>query len=221
MVLETKVFWFGHWPAMRLSDSIDRRQAANLQAAFHHAVTELPAIGCPLNQYAVSAFHYAEPWEVGRAFEVLRRNHLSRWLRHHTGGRTPPYFIWCIENAATPYGSNLHANLVVHIPRPLQAQFRMELPLWLARVTNTVAVPANAVHVQPVDDDRGGLPGLKRYFLKGVAPELAARYGVERLQKEHGPQGLVLGKRCGVSQSLGPRAREQHTILSMDSRWAA
>jgi hypothetical protein len=58
----------------------------------------------------------------------------------------------------------------------------------------------SAIKVQPVKN----LHGLGRYALKGMDPHYTPRYRVR-----HDPQGIVFGKRCGISKSLGPAARRR------------
>jgi hypothetical protein len=82
--------------------------------------------------------------------------------------------------------------------KSLRAKFGAKLPQWLTHVTGTAHCAESAVHVQPIKD----LPGLERYVLKGMDPRYAPRYRVR-----HVPQGVVYGKRCGVSKSLGPASR--------------
>jgi hypothetical protein len=68
----------------------------------------------------------------------------------------------------------------------------------LTRVAETIRCHESAIKIKPVPN----LRGLGRYLLKGMDPRYAARCGVK-----HIPQGLVYGKRCGVSKSLGPASR--------------
>jgi hypothetical protein len=65
------------------------------------------------------------------------------------------------------------------------------------------------VHVQPVDDVRGGVVGWWRYLFKGLEPLAARERGID-----HKPQGKIVGKRCGLTQNLNRAARQQHGTLN-------
>jgi hypothetical protein len=61
------------------------------------------------------------------------------------------------------------------------------------------------VHVQPVDDARGGAIGWWRYLFKGLKPLAASQRGID-----HKAQGKIVGKRCGLTQNLNRAARQRH-----------
>lgn len=84
---------------------------------------------------------------------------------------------------------------------------------WLRRITGQ-PYQARVIHSKPIGGRLGlevGNPHLHAanveavmaYVLKGASPEVAAQFGLERL--EHG--GRVIGKRCGTSQNIGPAAQ--------------
>jgi hypothetical protein len=103
---------------MRRSTCISRRQADLLRDAFHRAQNAARAAAAPLNLYIVLNFDHAGPWDFAGAFQTLRRNHFTRWLRHHTGGRVPPYYVWCLEHVSRPgFGANYHARSAAHARR--------------------------------------------------------------------------------------------------------
>jgi hypothetical protein len=117
-----------------------------------------------------------------------------RWLRYWASA--PTYYVWVIEH----HGGDTHVHWVVHIPKSLRAAFDTKLTEWLTRVAGIIRCHVSAIKIKPVPN----LRGLGRYLLKGMDPRSAAAYGVR-----HEPQGLVYGKRCGVSKSLGPAARNR------------
>jgi hypothetical protein len=45
------------------------------------------------------------------------------------------------------------------------------------------------------------------YLLKGGGPDVWRRFAVPRLWRK--PQGLIFGKRCGVTENIGPAARDR------------
>src|SRR5205807_3180683 len=98
-------------------------------------------------------------------------------------------------------GGDTHVHWVVHVPKSLREAFHTKLPKWLEQVAGTIRCAESAINVKPVSN----LRGIARYLLKGMDSRYAPRYSVR-----HESQGLVYGKRCGVSKSLGPAARTQH-----------
>ena len=188
------------YPVLRETRHINRRQAHNFRHAILYAETQAAAQGRELNTFVTLNFDHTDcpPEHVSKAFEKLRDNHFTRWLRYRSLTRrrdwTPAFYVWSIEN----HGGDTHVHWIVHIPKALRAEFRETLPLWLARVSGTVHCSESAINVEPVTR----LRGLERYILKGMDPHYARRYRVR-----HDPQGLVFGKRCGISKSLGPAAR--------------
>jgi len=182
--------------AFRRTQHIGWRQACNFREAIHYADKELVELGRPLNTFVTINFgHIAcSPELVSAVFEKLRDNHFVRWLRYGTSDLS--YYVWVIENS----GGNTHVHWVLHLPKSLRAAFEIKLAEWLARVAGTITCRESAINIEPVYN----LHGLGRYLLKGMDPRYAAPCGVE-----HVPQGVVYGKRCGVSKSLGPRARNR------------
>ena len=183
----------------RRTRHIGWRQARNLRKAIHYADKRLVELGRPLNTFATINFgHTACSSEiVSAAFEKLRDNHFVRWLRYETSDLS--YYVWVIENA----GGNTHVHWVLHLPKSLRAAFEIKIAEWLARVAGTITCKESAINIKPVTD----LRGLGLYLLKGMDPRYAPRFGVR-----HVPQGLVYGKRCGVSKSLGPAARARLSL---------
>jgi hypothetical protein len=179
---------------LRRTHHIGWRQARNLQDAIHYADRKLAALGIPLNTFATINFgHIAcTPEAVSALFEKLRDNHFVRWLRYGTSELA--YYVWVIENA----GAYTHIHWIPHLPKSLRATFDTKLAEWLARVAGTTTCRESAINIKPVTH----LRGLGLYLLKGMDPRYAARCGVK-----HVPQGLVYGKRCGISKSLGPAHR--------------
>jgi hypothetical protein len=183
----------------RRTRHIGWRQAQNVREAIHYADKRLVDIGRPLNTFATINFGHIScaPEVVSGIFEKLRDNHFVRWVRYGTADLS--YYVWVIENA----GGNTHVHWVLHLPKSLRAAFEIKLAEWLARVAGPITCRESAIKIQPVPN----LRGLGRYLLKGMDPRYAARCGVK-----HVPQGLVYGKRCGVSKSLGPASRARLSL---------
>lgn len=190
----------------RASQHINRHQADNFFPAIRFAET----IGRPLNTFVTLNLDHTDcrPELVSKAFERLRDHHFTRWLRYQAkqSGRRhymPAAYVWVIEHA----GGDVHVHWLVHIPPQLRPLFEAKLSRWLNRVAGAVHCKNSAIHVQRVT----GARGLGKYMMKGIEPRYAAFYHVRR-----SPQGIVYGKRCGISKSLGPTQRGRH-----DHRFAA
>jgi hypothetical protein len=179
---------------VRRTQHIGWRQAQNFLEAIRYADVNLVELSRPLNTFATINFGHIAcfPEVVSAIFETLRDNHFVRWLRYGTSDLS--YYVWVIENS----GGNTHVHWVLHLPKSLRAAFEIKLTEWLVRVAGTITCRESAINIKPVTN----LRGLGRYLLKGIDPRYAARCGVN-----HVPQGLVYGKRCGISKSLGPASR--------------
>jgi len=121
--------------------------------------------------------------------------------------------VWVIERGTL---GSLHTHNLIHVPRHLLPGFKDMLPRW----TGVPALPKD----QWPDDQRQkqhvlgyGHDGIwhlerlydhgtrvARYMLKGC-PYLSLRYGIQ-----YHDQGIVIGKRCGHSNNLGPTARSRY-----------
>jgi hypothetical protein len=189
----------------RQSHCIAWRQVRNFLGAIHCADTRLTALGRSLNTFVTLNFDYVDcpPEEVSAQFEKLRDNHFVPWLRYRRS--MPAHYLWAIENQ----GGDTHVHWVVHVPPSLREAFGTKLPEWLGRVAGNIRCRESAINVKPVSN----LRSLARYLLKGMDSRYAPRYSVR-----HEPQGLVCGKRCGFSKSLGPAAR---TRSKLENRNAA
>lgn len=188
----------------RQSKYVNRRQASNfLQAArfaeeigrpLNLLVTiNMEQLGCPADQ-------------VSADFERLRDNHFTRWLRY-TSKTSQPAYTWTIENGEV----NLtHVHWVVHVPSHLREAFEKKLPEWVAKV-----IGGSFQHVDgAIRVKKAGNPKtLGSYLMKGINPKCATFYKIRPKN-----QGLVYGKRCGISASLGPKARRLHLAKQAATR---
>jgi hypothetical protein len=183
----------------RCTQHIGWRQARNFLEAIRYADRRLAELGRPLDTFATINFGHIAcfPEVVSAIFEKLRDNHFVRWLRYGTSDLS--YYVWVIENS----GGNTHVHWVLHLPKSLRAAFEIKLAEWLARVAGPITCRQSAIKIQAVTN----LRGLGLYLLKGMDPRYAARCGVKDV-----PQGLVYGKRCGVSKSLGPASRARLSL---------
>jgi hypothetical protein len=159
----------------------------------------------------------------GKLFAKVKEG-LARWLR-----RRGLQFagIWCREKKAGGQAEVEHSHLIFHLPaqwlvgaklvgRELRLEGGVELLQVEAALHRLVAQYAGrplewAVKLK-VPTDRG-LPGLYNgrsydglYLLKGGGKPVWKLF--PRIKKDwRKPQGIIFGKRCGVTQNIGPAAR--------------
>jgi len=186
----------------RTNEYVSRRQGTNFLAAHRFA----EQIGRRLNLAVTLNFSHTtcDPTCTSEAFERLRDNHFSRWLRYRSqkaqkAGRRPfgaPTHAWVIE-AKDGY-QHVHWNL--HMPTSLEKEFLKRLPKWLEKAAGKIEMPLGVIHSQPITDF-----GYSRYCMKGLEPHHAKARWVRPEA-----QGTVVGKRCGTSLNLGPSARKRH-----------
>ena len=149
---------------------------------------------------------------------------LARWLRR----RGLPFAgVWCREKKAGGQAEVEHSHLIFHLPaqwlvgaklvgRELRLEGGAELLQVEAALHRVVAQYAGrplewAVKLKVPTD--GGLPGLYNgrsydglYLLKGGGKPVWKLF--PRIKKDwRKPQGIIFGKRCGVTQNIGPAAR--------------
>lgn len=97
-----------------------------------------------------------------------------------------------------PGGNMPHVHWLISIPLNYRAEFLSGLEKRLVKMTN-VAELGNALHVQSI-----ATPGtLAKYLVKGVDPCFKDYFHLAKVTDE----GRVLGRRMGVSRSLGRAAR--------------
>lgn len=182
--------------ARHRSHVIRRKAASNI----HHAVGLATAINQPFTHFITINFEKAgiASDDVHAAFQKLREAHFGQWCRRP--GRKSglascsPTFAW-VREAAGAHG----AHWLVHVPPGRERDFEKRLPKWLASVAGQEP-EIGAIKVEPAYKPSGA----KLYMLKGIDPVYADFYGVT-----HVPQGVIDGKRAGVSQNLGPLAKRR------------
>lgn len=192
--------------ADRASFSLTCQHVANLRAAVAHA----ERIGLPLNR--MMTVH----WEAaGVPLKAMARatgrftDLLSKAITRH-GSRTA--WAWVHEGGD---GKGGHCHLLVHVPPALAPLVARRQRSWLKRISGR-PYKLGVILSKPI----GGLLGLERgnpdlhavnltaalgYLTKGIDPEAAEACNILKLE----PGGRVIGKRCGVSQNIGPKARRQ------------
>jgi hypothetical protein len=191
----------------RQSLHIDHRQVLNIQRATQYAAR----IGRPLNTTVTLNIGHTqcEEHEISKMFEQLRDRHFTKWLRDRATSRSKPewlpaLYVWAIE------GTKGHPNIhwLLHIPPPLRTEFGSKLGSWLTRLASPFTEGQRPILVQSAYDPMGAT----LYLLKGADPKCGRLYKIKTR-----PQGLVIGKRAGMSKALGPAARARSTITPFAS----
>ncbi len=177
---------------LRLSEEISPAQVENLvQAAGFAALS-----GLPLNRHLTILWEQANC--VGRVQDIQGRflERLRKWLEYRS---VVPAFVWVFERGRD---NGLHSHIVVHVPAEQLSNFKRMLLRWIDGDVDAKTVKLTSVRYREGVGYLKPVRGLLRYLLKG-----AARRSTNQLGIIHTPQGLVMGKRAGTSQNLGPLAR--------------
>jgi hypothetical protein len=128
----------------------------------------------------------------GRVQERLGRlcERLYQWLLRRGVALTHVY----VHEVGSLREINTH--IMVHVPRSVRREFEKMIPQWLDS-------PAceGLVDVREVNDH----DGLTGHFLKGMEREAARALGILRCLD----QGKIRGKRCGTSENIGRKARNE------------
>lgn len=133
----------------------------------------------------------------------------ATWVLRQTGKSIA--YVYVIENP--PPDSNrggLNIHIALHLPRKLRSRFRRMLTRWVVHAgghyQDGVLKLGPIYHADNSDDQsylRSGLRGLFAYLSKGMDPAADNPLSAERKN-----QGVVHGKRSGLSQSLRPGVRQ-------------
>ena len=150
-------------------------------------------------------------------FHRLRNQRFCRWLRTRgiqLGRDLRPHYIYSREQQ--------HVHWEVHMPEELIEEFKDLLPRWITSLENTGTGPRKrSINTAPTMPDVvdvravNNTVGLRNYLLKGIDPRQAHRFGVKRTAN----QGIVTGRRTGVSRSLGSAARKAAGYLPRPAVW--
>jgi len=194
-----------HNSAARQSHALSSGQIANLIAAEAHAAQ----IGLPFNR--MITIH----WEAaGVPLDGIAKatggfiDLLTKAITRH-GGKTA--WLWVHEGGEQKGG---HCHLLAHVPADLVPTISKLQLGWLRRITGQ-PYKASVIHSKPIggrlglEDSNAQLLAVNRqaalnYVVKGGDAEAIKAFGLVR--SEAG--GLVIGKRCGTSQNIGPKARK-------------
>ena len=169
------------------------------------AVAFAREIGTPLNAHAT--IHWAgtsigdDP--DGLLFRRLREG-LDKWLTRQgiPGGLTA---IWVRERRSGGRAEVVHCHLLFHLAHPfLAVGGRLQVEGALERLIDRHGRGNYADHTLKLTFPRNP-NGL--YLLKGGGPDVWQAFGVPMSWRKR--QGLIVGKRCGTTQNIGPAARQR------------
>ncbi|GMN03921.1 hypothetical protein MTsPCn3_26520 [Erythrobacter sp. MTPC3] len=150
-------------------------------------------------------------------FAELRNQRFCRWLRtrcEQLGISIAPHHAYAREKN--------HVHWLVHVPEQLVAEFKDLVPRWITslehkgkgsriRAENHDPAPDGAVKIHRVRNS----VAARKYLLKGISPRDAFRFGIKRVET----QGVVVGRRTGVSRTLGRAARKRAGYKSQRPLW--
>jgi len=193
------------------------------QTLYYATVEQANRIGLPLNVFVTVNFACTtiSPEAAVPAFQKLLHNHYAKWIsrpRKNAGTKAPPTYAYVFENCRDDevfdqigpgLDHNVHVHALFHVPPGRFHDFSQLMVQWLDAVADDICA-ANAVKIA----HNIFATGLREYMLKGQSARTVGRYS-----KSHKPQGLIIGKRSGVSQNLGPTARIRlDKALGLDRR---
>jgi hypothetical protein len=179
---------------LRVSAFVNRRVTQSIFRAFDFG----DSIDTPLNLYVFINLRERPEAAAATVFRRVRYKYCD-WLnyrRRQGHALPPPAYVFTFENT----GSLPHVNWVLHVPNGFRAEFERKLPGWVRRVQG--ACGSFDVRCKPVTHTP---KSLAKYIVKGTDPAFVDHFYPSAV---HAPQGIVYGKRAGVSPALGKTARE-------------
>lgn len=197
--------------ADRLSYEPTATQIANLAAGSAHA--EL--IGLPFNRMVTIHWQAAGlaladmVRATGRYLDLLSKA-IARHSRMRPGDCTA--WLWMHENG---HGKGGHCHMLVHVPPELVPIIAGRQRRWLRSITGK-PYRSGVIHSDPIGRWLGmetsnpaghaaNLANALAYVCKSAPQAILDENGIAR---RHQPGGPIIGKRCGISQNIGPKARK-------------
>ena len=174
----------------RRSHFIRREQATNSLPAILTACE----IGLPLNTFVTVNFrHLGYDGENAYILNSKIKKWVQDWLRRPKRSMrfksTPLTMIWVIENR-----NHAGVHWALHLPHGSKKHFKVGLKNFLEREFGNL-VNNKTVKIKPVYR----ILGLRKYMLKGLQDVYGPLYRINTSD-----QGLVVGKRFGFTQNIGP-----------------
>jgi len=169
------------------------------------AVVFAREIGTPLNAHATIHWVGTKVGDDpdGRLFAKIREG-FDKWLKRH-GVPGGPTAIWVRERLSGGSAEVVHWHMLFRLPHPFtrgrkRSQVEKALEQLIDRhgdgnyadYTLKLTLPSNPNGI---------------YLLKGGGPDVWQQFVVPRCWRK--PQGLIHGKRCGVTENIGGAARKR------------
>ncbi len=182
---------------------ISGKQASAYFAAMRHARDQdnLPTLSVTVNLSCTDC----PPGEASIVMQELISHRFGRWLRYKSqkskaagGLGYPLVYGWVIE-AKNEFH---HAHWCVQVAPELRVEFERKLPKWVKSVAGEIRDAGRCICIKEITT----IMALARYCMKGMNPNQARRRFVQAED-----QGVVYGKRVGISRSLGKTARRTKT----------
>jgi hypothetical protein len=192
--------------ATRESYELTTAQIVNLMAAERHAA----AIGLRFTRMLTIHWQAAGVPLANMAKATgLFTDLMAKMMARHGSGTA---WLWTHENGD---GKGGHCHLLAYVPAEHVKRLSALQKGWLRRITGK-PYRARVIHSKPIGGRLGlevGNPELHAvnlqvalgYVLKGASDEAASRFGLKLRQAG----GRVIGKRCGTSQNIGAKTRQQ------------
>lgn len=158
------------------------------------------ALGKPLNTYIVINIKETASLGAATAFTSIRHK-FRDWLTNKnktSSERHVPIYIYVLENP----GSVIHVNWAVHVPPSMMAEFKAKISEWVKKVIGELR-PFD-VKIKRIKQNT--TKTLAKYVVKGTDPKYGAHFYLEKVISD---QGEVWGKRAGISQAIGIKARQR------------
>jgi hypothetical protein len=181
----------------RPSRYIPMRQASNLIEAVKFAkLVSLPLVA-----------HLTIHWSLtdvgddpnGKLFAKLREG-LDKWLNRHGIEFAA---VWARERQSRGQSDVVHCHLMFHLPAKYRKGKKLhEVEAAISRLIERHGggITHEGVMMLVIHDNPDG-----KYLIKGGGPKVWKKF---RLRKEHRRlQGVIHGKRCGVTENIGSAAR--------------
>jgi hypothetical protein len=183
----------------RASRYITVRQATNIIDAIKFSrLIDLPLVA-----------HLTLHWSLtdvgddpdGKLFAKLREG-LDKWLNRHGIDFAG---VWARERQSQGQSDVVHCHLLFHLPEAYRSGrklFEVETAIHRLVERHGRGIWHEGVVKLVIHKDPDG-----KYLIKGGGPKVWKKFG---LRKEHRRlQGFIHGKRCGVTENVGPTARDQ------------
>lgn len=192
----------------RESLELTAMQAAKLVAAAHHA----SAIGLPFTRLITIHWEAAGVPLASMAAATGRFTGLLAKALARRGSKTA--WLWVHENGERKGG---HCHLLAHIRASDVPAIKRLQRRWLLSITGR-CYRRRVIKGDPIGRRLGleatnpallaeNINSTLAYLLKGVAVDAPQAAALARLQ----PGGRIIGKRCGCSQNIGNKARNEWT----------